>query len=414
MVGFEPKHAPTSRYTPLVPHPPGSPFTPMSFSTHPFWLVGFRPFFALACISGALLPVLWALSFSGIVQPSTWPVSPFQWHAHEMFFGFGWAVMGGFLLTATKNWVKVRGYHGLPLILLVVAWLLERATMWFGGALSPWLFVLASHLFLAVVVGLLLWTLLRHRATDSFRDNYFFLVILPLFLVAKNLLLSGEHFQTGATLTLGLFRVAFLVMLERTLTQFMKNALQLDILRQPALDTAIKGLAVMVAFTAWLPAKLSAAFALLLALLLGFRFLFWHPLQALRRLEIGIMYLGYLSIMAQLLLEALALVADPAWQGSLPTHVFTFGAMGLIIPAMLIRIAKGHTGRPVVFDRLDKSVLCIMIVAFLIRVVAPQWQPEAYLVWIGLAAACWFAGFSMLAERYIPYFIRPRVDGKTH
>jgi uncharacterized protein involved in response to NO len=29
-----------------------------------------------------------------------------------MFFGFGWAVLGGFLLTASKNWVKIRGYHG--------------------------------------------------------------------------------------------------------------------------------------------------------------------------------------------------------------------------------------------------------------------------------------------------------------
>ena len=40
------------------------------------------------------------------------PFSVVQWHAHEMFFGFGWAVMGGFLLTSTKNWVHIRGYHG--------------------------------------------------------------------------------------------------------------------------------------------------------------------------------------------------------------------------------------------------------------------------------------------------------------
>jgi uncharacterized protein involved in response to NO len=37
--------------------------------------------------------------------------------------------------------------------------------------------------------------------------------------------------------------------------------------------------------------------------------------------------------------------------------VFTLGAMGLIIPAMLIRISKGHTGRKVVFDRVDKLAL---------------------------------------------------------
>ncbi len=37
----------------------------MQFSTHPIWLVGFRPLFSLACLAGAILPVLWALIFSG-------------------------------------------------------------------------------------------------------------------------------------------------------------------------------------------------------------------------------------------------------------------------------------------------------------------------------------------------------------
>ena len=37
----------------------------MSSNIHPLWLVGFRPFFALACLSGMLLPLAWALMFSG-------------------------------------------------------------------------------------------------------------------------------------------------------------------------------------------------------------------------------------------------------------------------------------------------------------------------------------------------------------
>jgi uncharacterized protein involved in response to NO len=94
--------------------------------------------------------------------------------------------------------------------------------------------------------------------------------------------------------------------------------------------------------------------------------------------------------------------------------VFTFGAMGLIIPAMLIRIANGHTGRKVVFDRFDKAVLWIMIVGFVIRIVVPQLDPAGYLHWIGLAAACWCVAFTLLAWRYIPYLMQPRVDGKVH
>jgi hypothetical protein len=94
--------------------------------------------------------------------------------------------------------------------------------------------VLSNTLFLATIVAMLLWTLIRHRAQDSYRDNYFFLLILPAFLLAKHLMLGVEHFQAGIAMATGLFRVAFLVMLERTLTQFMKNIFQVDILRHAA------------------------------------------------------------------------------------------------------------------------------------------------------------------------------------
>jgi uncharacterized protein involved in response to NO len=386
----------------------------MQFSEHPLWLVGFRPFFTLACLAGVILPVLWACFFSGTLTTPTWPFSPSQWHAHEMFFGFGWAVLGGFLLTASKNWVKIRGYHGSALIVLVGAWLLERAGMWYAGALPPIVFRLSSNLFLAAIVVMLLWSLIRHHQDDSFRDNYFFLIILPLFLVAKNLLLSADHFQVGAAMTMALFRVAFLVMLERTVTQFMKNALQADILRNAALDRAIKLLALSLVFAGLLPTPISSSIGLLLALLLSIRFFFWKPQLALRRLDIGILYLGHLAIIAQLVLQFIDQTGHPEWLGSVPMHVFTFGAMGLIIPAMLIRIVKGHTGRKVVFDRLDKTVLWIMIAGFVIRIIAPQLYPAGYVDWIGLAAACWCACFAILGWRYIRYLWQPRIDGKEH
>ena len=88
--------------------------------------------------------------------------------------------------------------------------------------------------------------------------------------------------------------------------------------------------------------------------------------------------------------------------------------MGLIIPAMLIRISNGHTGRKVVFDTLDKSVLWVMILAFVLRVIAPQLHPAGYAYWIYLAASCWFISFVLLAWRYIPFLMQPRVDGKEH
>lgn len=384
----------------------------MKITQHPLWLVGFRPFFALAALSGLALPVLWVLIFSGKLPAEFASFSPIQWHAHEMFFGFGWAVLGGFLLTATKNWVKIRGYHGAVLVYLVTAWLCERAGMWFASELPAPLFLLASNLFLLSIVVLLLWSLIRHRAQDSYPDNYFFLIALPLFLVAKNLMLSADYFALGTNMTLALFRLAFLVMLERTLTQFMKGVFGVDILRNVHLDRTIKQIGALLIIAAFLPAPFAAWMQLALAVLLTVRLAFWKPHLALRRIDTGIMIAGYLAIVAQLLLEFLATMADVHWIGTLSVHVFTLGAMGLVIPAMLIRIAKGHTGRKVTFDWLDKAVLWIMVVAFVSRVVAPQIAPERYLDSIYLAAAGWCAGFSIFAWRYIPYLMKARIDGK--
>ncbi|MBP8214690.1 MAG: NnrS family protein [Propionivibrio sp.] len=383
-------------------------------SKHPLWLVGFRPFFILACLSGLSLPLIWSLMFSGTLPMPTTMFSAIQWHAHEMFFGFGWAVLGGFLLTSTKNWVKIRGYHGNALIYLVIVWILERAAVWFQGALPPAVFFVANNLFLTSIVAMLLVSLIRHRQNDSFADNYFFLVMLPAFLIAKNVLLSADHFPSGIDMTMGLFRLAFLVMFERTLTQFMRNVFSVEILRNPVLDTTIKSLAVLLVPASFMAPPVAGWISLLLALLMLGRFAFWKPQLALRRIDLGIMYLGYLAIAAQLVLKFLEQTTTPTWVGTLSVHVFTLGAMGLVIPAMIVRIAKGHTGRKVGFDSLDKWVLRIMVVGLIVRTVAPQIHPAWYLHWLHLAATCWLIGFAILAWRYVPFLTQARIDGKEH
>ena len=386
----------------------------MNIAKQPFWLVGFRPFFTLACLAGLSLPLLWVAIFDGSVSGPHTSFTSMQWHAHEMFFGFGWAVMGGFLLTSTKNWVKTRGFHGWSLIFLAAAWLIERLGMWFAGDLPSVVFGFTNNLYLVSIIVMLVWTLVSRREHDSFPDNYFFLIMLPAFLVAKNLMISSEYFHLGVAMSIGLFRLAFLVMLERTLTQFMKGVFQVAILRHPILDRAIKMLALPLVLAPLLPPALAAATYLLLAVLLLGRFIFWKPQLAMRRLDLGIMYLGYLAIAAQLLLEFHAIAFDARWVGTVSVHVFTLGAMGLVIPAMLIRICKGHTGRKVAFDTLDKWLLRIMIVGFVVRIVVPQFFPGTYMLCLQVAALCWLACFAVLGWRYIPFLLRPRIDGKEH
>jgi uncharacterized protein involved in response to NO len=382
---------------------------------HPLWLVGFRPFFTLAIVSAIALPTLWAAMLAGWLPYSPHGIAPMSWHAHEMFYGFGWAILGGFLLTATKNWVSIRGYHGMTLMALVLAWLAERVAMWFYGDLSTWMQIVANNLFVGALVVLLVSTLVVNRAKDIFRrDNLFFLAVLPLFLLAKNLMLNPSNFTTGSSMTLALFRMAFLIMLERTLTQFMKNTFSVAIWRNRWLDGAIKLSALsLIGLEVW-PVQISAGLEVLVALLLLIRYCTWKPHLVLRKLEIAVMYLGYLAIVAQLLLDAILRFSPQNWAGSLPMHVFTFGAMGMIIPAMIVRMANGHTGRKVDFQAQDLAILALMLVAFVLRVVVSQFARASYSLSITSAAAAWVLAFAWLGWRHIPKLWQARVDGKAH
>jgi uncharacterized protein involved in response to NO len=378
---------------------------------HPLFSLGFRTLFPLACLAGIVLPLFWVLIFTGAVPPApTFVLPPLHWHAHEMFFGFGMAALGGFLLTATKNWVGVRGWHGGTLLFLAAAWLLDRFAMSFGADWPPALFWPMTLLFQIALVAMLMHTLLKQRLEGS--DNFFFWIALPLFVLAKALLLRDESYVAGWAMALSLLRFAFLIMLERTQVQFMRHAFRVDIRRDPALDMPIKWLAVTLAFVEWLPAPLGGLGELVLALLLIERFFYWHPRKAFTRLDVGIMYFGYLMIVAQLLVSGVGRFTELSWTGTVGVHLFTVGVMGAILPAMIVRISKGHTGRNVVFDPLDKTVLWIMIAGLVARVIAPQIHPGGYFIWLHFAAACWFAGFTILLWRYLPFLLAPRADGR--
>ena len=88
--------------------------------------------------------------------------------------------------------------------------------------------------------------------------------------------------------------------------------------------------------------------------------------------------------------------------------------MGVIAPAMIIRISNGHTGRPVIFKGWDKLSLYLMLMALIFRVVVPFFRPEAYIVALYVAATCWLLAFLIIGCRYIPFLLQPRIDGRLH
>eukprot|EP01038_Epipyxis_sp_PR26KG_P000904 gene904-1266_t len=71
-----------------------------AMSITPLFRLAFRPFFLGACVLAVLAIPVWLLALGG--QFGSWQPAGgwLAWHRHELLFGFGAAIIAGFLLTA--------------------------------------------------------------------------------------------------------------------------------------------------------------------------------------------------------------------------------------------------------------------------------------------------------------------------
>ena len=98
---------------------------------------GFRPFFLAAGVWALVGIGLWPAVFSGAISIPT-AFSAVDWHAHEMIFGYGAAVVAGFLLTAIPNWTGRLPVAGLPLAGLAALWAAGRVAVFVSAASAAW------------------------------------------------------------------------------------------------------------------------------------------------------------------------------------------------------------------------------------------------------------------------------------
>lgn len=172
-----------------------------AMSITPLLRLAFRPFFLGACLLAALVVPLWLLALGGLTgewQPAGgW----LAWHRHELLFGFGLAIIAGFLLTAVQTWTGRAGLSGTPLAVLAALWLAARVG-WLLNVPMPLLAVLELSFPLAVA-GVMGWTLWKVRQTR----NYPIVLVLVLLALADGLSLSDPALQRQSVLT-GLWLVA--------------------------------------------------------------------------------------------------------------------------------------------------------------------------------------------------------------
>jgi uncharacterized protein involved in response to NO len=181
--------------------------------------------------------------------------------------------------------------------------------------------------------------------------------------------------------------------------------------RHPLVEKAALGsvLLLFVADALALPAAVVAVAALAAGVAHGTRLVLWRGWRTLGTPLVWILHAAYAWIVLHLALRAAAaagLVGD-----SHAVHALTVGAIGGLTIGMMVRTARGHTGRVLAADRWETAMFVLIQAAALARVFGAM-VPAAYLASVQASALLWAAAFGLYAVRYWPVLTRSRLDGR--
>ncbi|EOD53779.1 NnrS family protein [Aeromonas molluscorum] len=382
----------------------------------PLFRLGFRPFFLLGALFASLAMFAWLGQLNGYVfLPGL--QNPVWWHGHEMLFGFGSAIVAGFLLTAVQNWTAHPGVRGWPLALVVGLWALPRL-------LLPWLGESTSALMLADLFWLPLcaWFLAKPIVVTRQWRNLFFVPLLLLL----TLLNGASWYWRGDWLlaerilitTVLLFITLIAVMGGRVIPFFTARGTGQD--KVPALPwlerAALGSLWLLLACwlslpSGWLNAGLLAPLYIVAALLNLWRQLRWRLPSTLPHPLLWSLHLAYLFIPLGLTGFA-AQTMGFAITASAASHFLSAGAMGTMILAMIARVSLGHSGRALQVGRRIVLAFSLVLLAGLTRPLLPLLWPAQTLLGWNLSGLSWALAYALFVWVYAPILSRPRLDGR--
>lgn len=371
---------------------------------------GFRPFFLGAGVFALAAIAIWPAVFTGTLALPT-AFSAIDWHAHEMLFGYGSAVIAGFLLTAIPNWTGRLPVAGAGLGSLALLWLMGRCAVLVSGLVGWAVAAAVDVAFLAVFTAVVAREIIAGRNTRNLK-----VAAVVLLLALANLGFHLEAHMTGTAdhaARAALALIVFLILLfgGRVVPSFTGNWLAkrgearrpapLDRWDATALAVSAVGLAGWVAApdTRLTGAALLAAGAanlLRLARWRGWR-TFPDPLVLVLHGAFLLTALGFLAAGASCFRADL-----PAAVG---IHVWAIGGVGGMTLAMMTRATLGHTGHALVASRGTQAVYLLVVVALAARVgmaFLPSWGTPFMLA----AVTAWCVAFAGFLAIYGPMLTR--------
>ncbi|MDF2114045.1 NnrS family protein [Roseiarcaceae bacterium H3SJ34-1] len=393
--------------------------TRRSWSGPPLWSYGFRPFFLGAALWAAAAIAIWPPFFTGEIEIPT-AFSPVDWHIHEMIYGYGSAVVAGFLLTAIPNWTGRLPVAGWPLVLLAILWAAGRAavflsakTGWMPAALLDTGFLL---IFAAVAA--------REVIAGKNRRNVK-VVALVLMLAAAN---AGFHIEAAMIGTAsisaraGLAVIVFLILLigGRVVPSFTHNWLaRKELAVRPVPFGRPDGIVMALSALALLLWVVNAEWNLTGTLLLAagtanfWRLSRWRGWTTRSDRLVLVLHAGFFLAALGFLFAGARVFAPSLVSPATATHVWAIGAIGTMTLAMMTRATLGHVGRALTASRGTQFVYLAVIAAMFARI-AMELFPIVMLPLMYMAAIAWvaaFAGFVIVYGRMLAEPKRAQAEG---
>lgn len=386
---------------------------------------GFRPFFGLAAlIAATAIPLwLWLLDAgSASLLSETMVLAPRDWHVHEMLFGYGLAVLAGFLLTAIPNWTSRPPIAGTLLKGLVALWISGRIALLFLHDL-PTLALLITLAF-PLSLCLLCW---REITAAGNRRNLPVCVLLTVFAGADVIFLSAAIANAPSSVTSSAMALTEHAMLigwgeragmacllllitfigGRVVPAFSRNWMKAQgITRLPAefsrIDVAalLAGGVALCAFVAMPHDAVTGGLFAAAAICHALRLLRWRGWQAVREPQVLILHLGYAWLVVGFGLAAMSILGFNL-PSTTAVHALTAGAVGTMTLAIMTRATLGHSGRPLSATSATSLVYILVLTGALLRIAAP-WMPIDYLSALTLAGVVWSGAFVVFALAYGP------------
>ncbi len=364
----------------------------------------FRPLFFCAALFASLGMLAWgAFWHMGWLPPTA--LGPIQWHAHGMLYGFGSALVGGFLLTAAANWTGIATTSRPGLWLLTATWVIAHVALltplpfWVGALFD------VGYLFgLVFLVGRVLW--LSHNKRNAFLIGIL-LTFTGLDIAFYAGVLAGNATVTTRALigAVDLLMVLMLAIGGRVIPFFTgrKLAGHSAWVNKYVIFAVNGGGALVLLFgLAGVPDLPRGVLMLVVAALALVRLVGWRGWRAWHEPMLWVLHLGYFWLAIGLAVRGLALAGVYAMPEIDTLHGITVGALGTLSLGMMVRVAQGHSGVPIKANAALAIMFVLPTAAAIVRLADNR--PGGW-VW---AAALWFIAYAVYLVVIGPLLVRGR------